>query len=618
MLCINSKKYNLDVEYFEKSINKDGFDVYVNNLMYTSILCDTEARFYTVQMLLIEKMQFLSQGAITGINSTSVASILKDYLLLEESGLLTTKSRKISLDMTKVILPLVTWCREQMGRNPVRYSNAVEFCNLYIEYSKLKNLTESMNAEMKFFMKTDKVDNSGMTIVKTSSLYDKRSTGRYYTNNRNLQGWSKETLSTLTAPKDYYLVWADFDQIDLRVAANLILFNGHPEVIEQFDKTSDKYEAIARIMANKLNIPFDLDKFKVNRKGYKTAVLARLYGANQRTLKRSLEDWQERSTLDNYYKTHEYYQKYVNTFNTAIGFDGDVVIEDYFGFTRRIDAHSSRNKDRILEQCLNTPIQSTSNDIVMLWINEITKRFRELGFNSDKFTVYLVRHDEGIFLLHKDTLPYLWIFKECSKIFIDSWSELTVEPKLGFNYKIVNDNLTKEYEKSVNDNTGLITKVKGIMDKNHNWEPCKKTIEVYSYVPMNPLDFACYILKYDPEWSVELQILKEKIENKKPDAYKFACDTVREYKTTGKRRDVLEYINFYNKYFNFFLIKFDTDKYQRVDRTDFIKYLNENNIGYVYVHNALVTSYQQVGDIQLKYDTDIPYKDLVGALETYG
>jgi hypothetical protein len=135
---------------------------------------------------------------------------------------------------------------------------------------------------------------------------------------------------------------------------------------------------------------------------------------------------------------------------------------------------------------------------------------------------------------------------------------------------------------------------------------------------MNPLDFACYILKYDPEWSVELQILKEKIENKEPDAYKFACDTVREYKTTGKRRDVLEYINFYNKYFNFFLIKFDTDNYQRIDRTDFIKYLNENNIGYVYVHNALVTSYQQIGDIQLKYDTDIPYKDLVGALETYG
>lgn len=624
MLQISSADYTIDRELFEETIGADGFDMYIDEHKYTLREAEVAAQYYTAESLLAERISFITYGKYTNVNTLSVSTILEEYFNIETMGLLRRTSRGISLDMSKVIQPLKDYCRKHMRERPQYYTMVLEFCNLYIDYSKLKQFTETLRAKRKLFIETGKVDNYGNKLSKISSLYERQSTGRYYTSNDNLQGWNLGAVDTFTAPKDYIFVWADFDQIDLRVAANLVLFNGHPEVIEQFNKTDDKYEAIARIISQKMERPFDEQKFKANRKAYKTAVLARLYGASKYTLMQDgFTDIHEINMLDDYYNHHEYYQEYIGRFRKAIAFNAAVMVEDYFGNVREIPVpQNEKARSRVLEQCLNTPIQSTSNDIVMLWINELTKRFRAVGFGLDKFRVALLRHDEGLFLVHKECIPYLWIFEECSSIFIDSWSELTVKPKFGYNYKVVDKHLTEQYEGVVQSNLDLLLEHTGAAVPNKKWIPCKSIARATFFAPLTPPLFACRILSMDTDWAVDTQILKEKINNKDTDAGEFAKKLINDYKAqenTDKPivNTILEYINNYNKYYNYCIVELlDTKEKVRLANKEFIPFLKEHNVGYVYLENTIYDSYTIIDGIQIKYTTNVLLTDIIKELDT--
>lgn len=622
MLRISSAGYTIDRELFEETIGIDGFDMYIDEHKYTLREAEVAAQFYTAESLLAERINFITYGKYTSVNTVSVSTILEDYFNIEAIGLLRRTSRGISLDMTKVIQPLREYCKKHMRERPLYYTMVLEFCNLYIDYSKLKQFTEALRAKRKLFTKTDLVDNFGHKLLKISSLYERQSTGRYYTSNDNLQGWNLGAVDTFTAPKDYIFVWADFDQIDLRVAANLVLFNGHPEVIEQFNVTKDKYEAIARIISQKMERPFDEQKFKANRKAYKTAVLARLYGASKYTLMQDgFTDIHEINMLDDYYCQHKYYQEYIGRFKRAIAFNAAVMIEDYFGYIREIPVpQNEKARSRVLEQCLNTPIQSTSNDIVMLWVNELTKRFRASGFGLDKFRVALLRHDEGLFLVHKDCIPYLWIFEECSSIFIDSWSELTVKPKFGYNYKVPDKDLTEQYESIVQDNLDILQTTPEDSIPNKKWIPCKSIARATFFAPMTPPLFAHRVLSMDSDWAVDVQVLKDKIDKREPDAGEFAKRLVNDYKTQADlskpiTSTILEYIENYNKFYNCCIVELlDTKEKVPLTNKEFIPFLKEHNVGYVYLENTLSDNYVIVEGIQIKYTTNVLYTDIVKEL----
>lgn len=622
MLRISSAGYTIDRELFEETIGIDGFDMYIDEHKYILREAEVAAQFYTAESLLAERINFITYGKYTSVNTVSVSTILEDYFNIEAIGLLRRTSRGISLDMTKVIQPLREYCKKHMRERPLYYTMVLEFCNLYIDYSKLKQFTEALRAKRKLFTETDLVDNFGHKLLKISSLYERQSTGRYYTSNDNLQGWNLGAVDTFTAPKDYIFVWADFDQIDLRVAANLVLFNGHPEVIEQFNVTKDKYEAIARIISQKMERPFDEQKFKANRKAYKTAVLARLYGASKYTLMQDgFTDIHEINMLDDYYCQHKYYQEYIGRFKRAIAFNAAVMIEDYFGYIREIPVpQNEKARSRVLEQCLNTPIQSTSNDIVMLWVNELTKRFRASGFGLDKFRVALLRHDEGLFLVHKDCIPYLWIFEECSSIFIDSWSELTVKPKFGYNYKVPDKDLTEQYESIVQDNLDILQTTPEDSIPNKKWIPCKSIARATFFAPMTPPLFAHRVLSMDSDWAVDVQVLKDKIDKREPDVGEFAKRLVNDYKTQADlskpiTSTILEYIENYNKFYNCCIVELlDTKEKVPLTNKEFIPFLKEHNVGYVYLENTLSDNYVIVEGIQIKYTTNVLYTDIVKEL----
>jgi hypothetical protein len=217
------------------------------------------------------------------------------------------------------------------------------------------------------------------------------------------------------------------------------------EYADIFRESPDRYEGMARIVGKKLGMPFNAEKFKEERTSYKVGTLARTYGMYVTNLIRKTGNKEFAKTLDAYFKDNARYMAYVENINRMIATRKEIVIRDYFGVERAIVV---RRKDRhVIFQCLNTPIQSTSNSIVINFVNAVIKRFRALGFGPDKFRVYLIRHDEPVFMIHKDCRPYINLIRDYQTVAVDDWSLLTMHGEVGYNYGVRDEELTKDLEK---------------------------------------------------------------------------------------------------------------------------------------------------------------------------
>lgn len=633
MIHIDSSNYKLDIDLYEEIIQKDGFDMHVDMFEYICAMQEAVAVFNVVGDLLKSLVTYISYGNILSIQPEAISLLLQRYFNIESTGLAKKTSRgNISLDMKSVITPLRDYAVKNMKNKPDYYSLIVEFCDLYKEYKQAKSYMESARSKANdgFLRRTEKVDNNGKELWAVSSNYERQSTGRYYTRDDNLQAWNKKIVDTFTAPKDYFFVWADFDQIDFRVAANLVLFKGdsNNEDRDLFNSIDDKYEAMARIIDRKLGRDFDIQRFTVNRKAYKTSVLARLYGASKFTMAQSgFTDYQEINALDKYYLEHPFYQQYLKKFQLAIAFNCEVDIEDYFGVIRRIPVPKNNNvRSRVLEESLNTPIQSTANDIIMLWVNELTKEFQALGFGLDKFRVNLIRHDEAIFLVHKDCIPYLYLFKKYSKIMIDDWTELTNQPVFGYNYTVESQTLKHYYEDSISRNYDKLDD-NAITFSQRKWIPCKTVARALFFYSASISSFAYQVLLYDESYGEEVYSLGEMIKSKgeyDESVIKMSKNLLHSYIDNANagfpyNERVLEYILNYRKYFNYCIVTLiETGEEYRVERKDFIKFLKEHDVGYVYLYNSLMKcNYNIVDGIQIKYSNDYVYETLVNKLEEY-
>ena len=83
----------------------------------------------------------------------------------------------------------------------------------------------------------------------------------------------KDYAKFISVEEGYFLAWGDFAQADLRIAYNLLLRN--EENYGLMASVTDKYEGIARLVADANNEPFDYEKFKAERNLYKVYVLER-------------------------------------------------------------------------------------------------------------------------------------------------------------------------------------------------------------------------------------------------------------------------------------------------------------------------------------------------------
>lgn len=318
------------------------------------------------------------------------------------------------------------------------------FMDLVNEYMTCKTALSRVRSCFGYTRKTPLKTNYGFDLGCVPFKYNKAATGRIYSSDYNFQGLPKRYNPIICAPKDCFLVWADFSQIDLRVMTNMF-YHSDKNISSLIDEYGDYYEVIARTAAKFTNREFDAKLFKEQRPRYKEKILGTFYGSSLYTTSTGIDKSLANNLYDYIHGSELYkeYEKQINgNINSGVGFP----VYSYFG-TKMLRHPNIRN---IKTECLNAPIQSTSADIMKIYTLAIIDVFKEV---CDKYIkrdytslihIMLNRHDECIFVIHKALMPYMSAFNNFTKIQVDDWKQLEVHWSAGFNYGEEDENLVAQ------------------------------------------------------------------------------------------------------------------------------------------------------------------------------
>lgn len=277
--------------------------------------------------------------------------------------------------------------------------------------------------------------------------YRKSVTSRIYTSDYSFQGLPNKYKQIIAAPKDYFLLWADFSQIDLRVMYNMF-YNNDVELRDFVKQCGDYYQAVAMTAAKHANQDFNSNLFAEERSKYKQKILSIFYGASYNTLRDLNYDLAQ--NLYKYITTNSQYIAYKQAIRDNVKSNLGFSVRTYFG--REIIKYP-QSKD-VERACLNAPIQATSADIMQIFAVKLLAEFRYVAEEILKqpcqnlIKIMLNRHDEAIFCIHKSLIPYANIFREYSKIQIDDWAPLELHWSAGYNYDEPDEELISELNKS--------------------------------------------------------------------------------------------------------------------------------------------------------------------------
>lgn len=297
----------------------------------------------------------------------------------------------------------------------------------------------------------------------------------------------KRNTKCIVAPDDYCLVWGDFAQSDFRIAYNLFLRS------EENDKVmlryEDKYEALARIVDKSLGKEFDKEKFTEDRKLYKKLTLATIYGTRTSVIKKENEFI---SSFTAFLMKCPKYVEYYNTLADYYELNVPILIQTYFG-NEQLSPILGSLEDTVF-RALNCPVQSVTSEVVVMTVNKILEEFYNLGYTEDDVSVYLVRHDEPVFLVKKSALKDAWIFEQYRQIFVDGWSPLALDFSVGYRYGEEDAELMGAMKLSIEKNASRIDKLEETVAGENNYFPVKPVLrlQVSQYFVEGTAVFAVY------------------------------------------------------------------------------------------------------------------------------
>lgn len=450
-----------NIQQYAKDIGASGTYVYVNDAVLYDFCAQCEALVSTTAWTLTRWLTMFSRGRYYSISSENLIYTLITYCGITKDELTFTYKgeSRLSLDMTHVIKPLIEVLTERVksGICDPRSENALVLLLAYQDYKAVKVRAEQCRAKIK---KLSNCTYEGWRgpLRTIDFKYGSSETGRFYTKNDSIQNWPLEIVPAISADKGYFLVWCDFDQIDMRVGYHLFLREPGSDVDKVYLAADDKYRAMYEIICKAANQPPNFELFQKYRKAYKKAILSAMYNASLQSLVEDIRNRELATQLFEFFQNNKKYQHYRYLIDKSIQFNVDLTVLDYFGFRREIPVPSLRNGREIndaISKCCNTPVQSTSNSIVINWVEGVLAEFEANGYKrNEDIQAYLIRHDECIFKVSIKALQDLWIFKDCAEIAIDDWDILSLDPHCGVSYKVPDKYLEDCYSNSVLNNAG--------------------------------------------------------------------------------------------------------------------------------------------------------------------
>lgn len=490
MLSIQTPKMT-DAELFEAELGMKNSLIYINKTNYFQAYLIAASIFNSCSEQISDLITVYSSGKYRGISR----AIFLDTIIGScgvSSDMFIPRGQSKESAKSQILEDVKSTLEKVANRMSYGWDCGYKLLIAYQEWTKLKHLTESMRSKMGMFDADDEVDNYGEKLSHIYFSYIRRSTGRYYTNDDNIQGWHKITCSSIVAPKDYILVWADFNQADLRIAYNLFLKDNGPNDII-FNETKDKYEAFVKIMCRTVGREFNHDEFMVDRDAFKTAILARLYETGMGTLMRLFHNKELCYALDNYYKCNKGYLKFRAQLEEVYNFGIELPVHDYFGYERVIpmpaNAYNKFNKASAMRQALNVPPQSTTNSVKMEWCNSIIQTFRDKGYSHELIRPYVDRHDEMVLVVHKSCMKDLWIIEDNMQIAIDDWSLMELKLGIGYKYTVVDEDLMEQYQKVIRLNEDKIRPRTVFAKRKIPYYAVGEIIDAYAITPLSTSAF---------------------------------------------------------------------------------------------------------------------------------
>lgn len=621
-----------DTEEYMDNLGATGTKIYIDKHIFLTKLHECAASSATYKRLCDELISLITALRFTEADKDSVWTTLVDYCNIPESRLKKRNANSEyvpSLDMAYILEPLREYLLTYTDKCTESQHFALELVELYMAYRKQITRYDSLRKKIKRFTKSDQMGWE-REIYEVGFHYEQRETGRFYTNSENVQGYPKLVYPSFTVPKDYFIIGADMPQIDLRIAYEIYLKMPGTEIDKIYQAATDKYRGVYEIISKAENpneeVDFTLfDQFR--NKGYKTAALAGLYQSGLATLIRTIRNEALAKQMHNYYSSNPRYTKYIEVLKRVIRFGIELPIEDYFGFKRIIPvpaevsgvdntSKSAKLYQELLAKGCNTPIQSTTNSLIMLWSNAIVKDFRDAGFGPDKFRIYMNRHDEALFMAHISTLPYMYLFENNCKIAVDDWDTITLTPELGFYYKTPNKILMEAYKNSVENNKDKLTE-RSVFDRRKPvYSPLQDVIEVFTYdlgTPKNFLKMLLIQLDFDKA-DIPYRLSLEEVDA-------FDNETCTKYLRMFEADKYVQAVAYF-KYQNTFIVRSPkSGKYKCIPSLDvavgIVKAIGGNML---LCHNCTASGFNYIQDVYIKTDNLNAFdtKRILEKMETLG
>jgi hypothetical protein len=333
-----------------------------------------------------------------------------------------------------------------------------DFNELHIDYSSKMRYRSAVEKVLDNVAQNSTVEgHDGKTLVTVPYKIAPISNRRFSTYDENIIGFYGGVRKAMEAPKGYLLLGADFPQIDGKGA--LYSYFKTSKVLEIAESTKDTYlvyKEIARYVTHleqqhklqeALAAPEYVDTKDLERRvqrfdpsirpfdspsqrgTYKVISLATTYNSVYSPFKAI-----QRATT--YLKNalvrigRYAYMTDVAEFLDSIGYP--IVAKSRFGYRSPV---VEIGKGGILAKLFNTPVQTTSSEIILMFICYIMDYFRGEGYGVDAIRVYVNRHDEPIFLIKEDVfVKEVNFIRDVSHILVEGWLPFEIGWNIGHSY----------------------------------------------------------------------------------------------------------------------------------------------------------------------------------------
>jgi len=360
--------------------------------------------FYNIEMKVLET---LAQMEINGVKIDEKhfqhLAIENDKLLLEtEENIYKEAKQKFNINSTKELAVILF---ENLGLKPVKKTKTGFSTDITVlealkgEHPIIEELIRyrTINKLKNTYIDTlPKLINPQTKRIHTSYNQTVAITGRLSSSSPNLQNipvkdnFRKQIRQGFIAEKNFFLISADYSQIELRIAAYL---SKDKNMLKAFTENIDIHSLTA---SNIFEIPIEQITGEMRRKA-KVINFATIYGVSPYGLSQQAEiSVKEAATfIEKYFETYPGFKKYMeDTINLAKeqGF-----VETLLGRKREIPEINSENRFRregAERTAINTPIQGTSADLIKVAMNKIQTEFNKKNLKSK---IIIQVHDELVF-----------------------------------------------------------------------------------------------------------------------------------------------------------------------------------------------------------------------------